>query len=83
MLAVGFNPVFYTQSQARILMVAPQGETCSLKPSESMGLTAKLDDGVSCDGVHEADDDGGRQLKTKRSLYLENFAVNPHRLTPP
>ena len=50
---------------------------------DPMELTAKLADGVSCDGVHEADDDAGRQLKTRRSLDLENVAVNPHRLTPP
>jgi hypothetical protein len=57
------------------------------RPAESMGLTAAgakrrqakptLDDGVSCDGVHEADDDGGRQLKTRLSFYIENFAVTP------
>jgi hypothetical protein len=44
-----------------------------------MGLTAKLDDGVSCDGVHEADDDAGRQLKTRRSLptdSLEHLLTN-------
>ncbi len=59
-------------------MLNPQGEGVLSKAiGIGGGLTAKLDDGVSYDGVHEADDDGGRQLKSRRSLYIENFAVNP------
>jgi hypothetical protein len=50
---------------------------CSRKPSESMGLTATLDDGVSCDGVHEADDDAGRQKAGGGSILMHDVAHAP------
>jgi hypothetical protein len=48
---------------APLLMLNPQGEGVLSKASGIDGVDGKVDDGVSCGGVHEADDDGGRQLK--------------------